>query len=591
MLTDAKALLKKHFGYDNFRDGQLKPIENILSRQDSFVLMPTGYGKSLCYQVPAMLFEGITIVISPLISLMKDQVDSMVDIGISAAFINSSQSFQEANKTIYQAKNNHIKLLYIAPERLESENFRQVLRELNIAMIAIDEAHCVSHWGHDFRTSYRAIAPLIDSLNPRPVVVAFTATATEEVKHDVIELLKLIKPGVFVSGFDRKNLSLNVLSGINKRGFILDYLNNNKESSGIIYASTRKEVESLTEFLQEKGFNAVKYHAGLSNEERTAAQNAFLYENTNIIVATNAFGMGIDKSNVRFVIHNNLPKNIEAYYQEAGRAGRDGEKSECYLLFAAQDVNTQKFLIEQGETPSERKQNDYIKLQEMTDYCHTSKCLRKYILEYFGDIVEYEKCENCSNCLGKTESGDITIEAQKIFSCIARMKEKFGTVMVANVLSGSRSKKVLEFGLDKLSTYNIMGDLTVKEIKGLINLLAAEEYLKFSVGEFPIVGLTAKAMAVLKGEEKVFQKIQPKQVAAKTDNQLFDLLRKVRKEISERENVPPYIVFSDAALKDMSRLLPTNEEEFLAVKGVGENKLMRYGEAFLRVIAEYLERE
>lgn len=588
MLDDAKILLKKYYGYDSFREGQEEVIKSIIEGKDTFAIMPTGAGKSICYQIPALLMKGITIVISPLISLMKDQVDALSDIGVKATYINSSLNQYEVQERILMAVSGYTKLLYIAPERLESESFCELLKTLNISMVAIDECHCVSHWGHDFRPSYRAIAPLIEKLGGRPVVSAFTATATSEVKEDVVKLLGLNASNVYTTGFDRKNLFFSVIRGENKKDYLLKYMENNREQVGIIYTSTRKEVDNIYESLKKKGYSIAKYHAGMSDVDRTKAQEDFLYDNVNIIVATNAFGMGIDKSNVRYVLHYSIPKNMEAYYQEAGRAGRDGEASQCILLFGAQDIILQKFLIEQNTYSEERKINEYRRLQEVVDYCHTSKCLRKFILEYFGETEVPDSCHNCSVCKDERTLTDITIDAQKIFSCIARMKQKFGTVLTAQVLRGSKDKRVLEFGFTKLSTYGIMKNYTVKEIQDLINVLIADEYLYLAESQFPVVRLREKALKVLKGEENVFHKTQKVQKKINTDSSLFLLLKATRKAISERESVPPYIIFADAALREMSEQLPENSEEFLAIKGVGESKLQKYGEEFLAIINTYI---
>lgn len=589
MIEDAKKLLKRYYGYDSFREGQEKVINSILTGKDTFGIMPTGAGKSICYQIPALMMPGITIVISPLISLMKDQVDSLNNIGIKAAFINSSLDQHEVQERILMAVSGYIKLLYVAPERLESDVFCELLKTMPVSMIAIDESHCVSQWGHDFRPSYRSIAPLIRNLSPRPIISAFTATATEDVKNDIVRLLGLKNPDIYATGFDRQNLFFSVIRGENKKDYLLKYIEDNKDAVGIVYAATRKEVDSIHDLLSSKGYAVGKYHAGLNDSERTKAQEDFLYDNINIIVATNAFGMGIDKSNVRYVIHYNIPKNMEAYYQEAGRAGRDGEPSECILLFGAQDIVLQKFLIEQSIFSEDRRVNEYKRLQDMVDYCHTTKCLRKYILEYFGDYSGKEKCDNCSNCKDETELTDITIEAQKIFSCIARMKQRFGTVLVAQVLKGSKDKKVIELQFDKLSTYGIMKGYTIKEVKDLINVLIADNYLCLSEGQFPVVRLKEKAVEVLKGQQKVFQKVQKRKVKVVEDNSLFALLKALRKSISEREMVPPYIIFADSTLREMSEKYPCDKEAMLSIKGVGESKLKKYGEEFLQVIVNYVK--
>ncbi|WZL72257.1 DNA helicase RecQ [Clostridiaceae bacterium 35-E11] len=589
MLEKGRKLLKKYYGYEDFRSGQEKIIDSILRGKDTFAIMPTGAGKSVCFQIPALLTEGMTLVISPLISLMKDQVDALQSSEIPATFINSSLNYQEVQRRIEEAHSGPLKLLYIAPERLESQEFCEQLKLLPIAMVAVDEAHCVSQWGHDFRPSYGYIAAFIKALPQRPIVSAFTATATEEVREDVIRLLSLQQPKVYITGFDRENLSFSVVRGVNKKDFILRYIQDNKDEVGIIYAATRKEVESLYDYLRQKGYAVGKYHAGLSPTDREKEQEAFVYDDIKIMIATNAFGMGIDKSNVRYVIHYSIPKNMEAYYQEAGRAGRDGESSECILLFSPQDVLIQKFLMEQNYLSPERAKNEYKKLQAMVDYCHTTKCLRKYILEYFGEENISDTCGNCSTCNDDSELTDITIEAQKIFSCIYRMKERFGTALVAQVLKGSKNKKVLQFGLDRLSTYGIMKEYTEKEIKDQINVLIAEGYLGLTEGQYPIVKLQNKAVPVLKNKEKVLQKIQKKKAKTSVDNTLFEILRSLRKEISIREKVPPYIIFSDSSIREMSHLYPQDDRELLEIKGIGEAKLKKYGNEFLNVIKKYIE--
>lgn len=587
MIEHAKALLKKYYGYTSFRPGQEEIIESIIQRKDSLAIMPTGAGKSICFQIPALLFEGITLVVSPLISLMKDQVDALTGDGISASFINSSLEYEEVQNRLYKAEKGFYKLLYIAPERLESDSFCEILKNLDISFVAIDEAHCVSQWGHDFRPSYRTVGKFISNLEKRPVIAGFTATATEEVRQDIMSLLHLDNPEVFVTGFDRENLYFSVIRDENKKDFINRYIEDNKDKSGIIYAATRKEVDSICSMLQKNGYSAGKYHAGMDDEERTAGQEAFLYDDIRIIVATNAFGMGIDKSNVRYVIHYNMPKTMESYYQEAGRAGRDGEPSDCILLFGAQDIVLQKFIIDQNTLSPERKTNEFKKLQDMADYCHTSRCLRKYILEYFGEAGIPDNCGNCSSCSSDMELTDVTIEAQKIFSCVFRMKERYGTTLVADVLKGSKNKKVLELGFDSLSTYGILKEYTVKEIKDLINLFIAEDYLCLAGTEYPVIRLREKAVPVLKGEEQVFQRIAKRKNKAESDDSLFELLRTKRRLTAEMEKVPPYLIFSDSTLREMSIYLPTDEESMLSIKGVGEVKLEKYGREFLNVIIDY----
>ncbi|MDA8442963.1 MAG: DNA helicase RecQ [Peptococcaceae bacterium] len=586
MLEEALLLLKKYYGYPAFRPGQQKIITSILEGRDTLGIMPTGGGKSICYQIPALMLPGTTLVISPLISLMKDQVDALTSLGIPAAFINSSLAPREVRERILEAAQGQYKLLYVAPERLESELFRSQLYSLTIPLVAVDEAHCVSQWGHDFRPSYLSIAQLIADLPQRPVLTAFTATATEAVVVDIGNNLYLRNPNLYLTGFDRANLAYTVLRGVDKREFLLKYLQENRQQSGIIYAATRKEVDQLHQLLTQKGFSVGRYHAGLSDVERSRGQESFLYDDLRIMVATNAFGMGIDKSNVRFVIHYNMPKNMEAYYQEAGRAGRDGEPSECILLFGAQDIQVQKFLIEQGQTAPDRKAGEYKKLQVMADYCHTTRCLREFILQYFGEQTETDNCANCSNCNNDGELIDITVVAQKIFSCIKRMREMFGLTLVAEVLKGSNSKKVLHNRFDTLSTFGLLKEYTLKEISDLIKVLAAEGYIKLTEGQYPVAKLESKALAVLKNEVKVWQRVMhPKERAV--DNTLFELLRQLRKELSQQAKIPPYMVFTDSTLREMSQTLPLDEQALLAVGGVGEVKLQAYGKRCLELIRSY----
>ncbi|MEN6566994.1 MAG: DNA helicase RecQ [Veillonellales bacterium] len=587
MLQKAREILQKYYGYRDFRPGQAEIINSLLGGRDTVAVMPTGAGKSLCFQIPALLLPGVTLVISPLISLMKDQVDSLRSLGIPAAFINSSLTTAEVNERIYHARNNRYRLLYIAPERLGSGNFQTAVQSLKISLLAIDEAHCVSQWGHDFRPSYRAIAPFIASLPNRPVIGAFTATATENVKQDIIELLTLDRPAAYFTGLDRPNLSFTVIRGENKQEFILKYAAANKNRSGIIYAATRKEVDQLYTLLQKRGYAVGKYHAGLSENERRQSQEAFIRDDAAIMVATNAFGMGIDKSDVRYVIHHNMPKNMESYYQEAGRAGRDGEPSECILLFGSQDVMLQKFFIEQTVQDSERKANEFNKLQAMVDYCHTPNCLRCYILNYFGETTAYDQCGNCGNCKDDGEVTDITQAARQVFSCVLQMNQRFGISLIAEVLKGSKNKKVLQQKFDLLPDYGRLKSYSLQEIKDLINRLVATDYLRLTDSEYPVVKMTGTGITVLKGNARVWQKVakRPQQTAA--DNSLFELLRVLRKEIADRDKVPPYMVFADSTLKEMSQCYPADEQALRLVRGVGEMKLERYGAAFLTVIRQY----
>lgn len=589
----AETILHQYFGFEDFKIGQEEVIEGILGRKDVLGIMPTSGGKSLCYQIPALLLDGVTLVISPLISLMKDQVDALNEFGISATFINSTISIKEQNLRINEIKEGRYRLVYIAPERLNSEMFLNLTRKVKIPLVAVDEAHCISQWGHDFRPSYKEIPKFIASLNHRPVIGAFTATATEKIVEDISNTLNLNSPLKVITGFDRPNLYFKVKKSGDKKSAILNYLEKNREESGIIYCATRKEVESLGNLLNNKGFNVGIYHAGLRNEERKRTQEEFIYDKILVMVATNAFGMGIDKSNVRFVIHNNMPQNIEAYYQEAGRAGRDGEKSDCILLYSPQDIIKQKYLIEQSIYNPKRKEISYKNLQHMIDYCHTRDCLRGRLLNYFGEMTEKSNCEFCSNCLDDRELRDISVEAQKIISCVYRMEQRFGTTMVAKVLMGSKDKRVLQFGLDKLSTYGIMNEYTEKVIKDMILLLIADGYLHMTESKFPIVQLTPESMEVLKGEKKIYQRVEKEEEMPKRDlllhEELFKELRGIRMEIAMKKSVPPYIIFADSTLIEMCSYLPENKEEMLSMKGVGNVKYERYGEVFLDAILEYRE--
>ena len=585
ILMKKEKVLKKYFGHKKFRDGQSEIIDNILEGNDILGIMPTGAGKSMCYQVPALMMEGITIVISPLISLMIDQVNSLVQSGVAAAYINSSLTLAQQNKVISNIYKGMYKIIYVAPERLELEGFIRVAQTVKISMITIDEAHCVSMWGHDFRKSYGLIAEFIDNLRIRPVVTAFTATATEVVRKDVINLLKLRNPYIYIGSFDRENLEIKLYIEEDKLELVKDIIREREGEAGIIYCATRKEVDGLYYYLKDLGYDVLKYHGGLKDSEKEFYQDEFLNENSNVMIATNAFGMGIDKSNIRYIIHFTIPKNIEGYYQEIGRAGRDGFSAKCYLFFNRADIRTLEYLI-YTTVQLNRKEIEIKKLQQMIDFCETKECLRAFILRYFGEQNIREYCTNCSNCLSNDELRDYTIEAQKVLSCVYRSKERYGISVLIDVLRGMVGPKIINDKLNQLSTYGIMKDYSSKFIRDFIKVLIEYGYVSLRQGTYSMLQLNEKSYKILKSDLKVVLKLEADNEEKVLNNMLFNKLKLWRRDIAIQEGVKPYIIFSDATLIELCNKLPQNEEELLEIRGMGEKKFKKYGEKLIELLKE-----
>ncbi|MBS6293790.1 MAG: DNA helicase RecQ [Veillonella sp.] len=602
MKQHALRMLETYFGYTSFRPAQEAPVASLLRNEDVIGIMPTGAGKSICFQIPALCKPGLTIVFSPLISLMKDQVDGLLVQNIPAALINSTLTQAEFNKTMYEVRSGKIKLLYIAPERLGSNFFCNVLRALPIAQVIVDEAHCISEWGHDFRPSYRLIGEWLNSLPKRPIVGAFTATATKYVENDIKKLLGLDKANVYVTGFDRPNLSFSVIRTPKRMDYVVHYVRQHDNENGIIYCATRKDVDRVYENLTRAGIKVGHYHGGLSDEVRREMQNAYADDKLQVMVATNAFGMGIDKSNVRYVLHYQMPRNMESYYQEAGRAGRDGAPAECILLYSGQDVQVHKYLIEQSIETPERQEVELRKLQSMIDYCFCSNCLRKYMLNYFGESTVWTTCDNCSSCKGSGDKVNVTKEAKAIFRAIMGTDERYGASMITSIVRGDRTDRIMRAGHDALPVFGLLSNVDEKSIKGLIQQFVASGYLRSSSGKYPVLSLTAGAEEVLAGHKEVEEIRQHVSVPSRTSRStstpsrgkssfgsggLFEHLRQHRKRLAEEAGLRPYLIFPDTVLIDLANLRPTTLGEFGNVKGVGEAKLKKYGLSFLQAIAEY----
>lgn len=612
-MKDTYKILKQYFGYETFREGQEKLVDSILSGRDTLGIMPTGAGKSLCYQIPALLFQGITLVVSPLISLMKDQVGALNQAGIHAAFINSSLTANQCRLALQYARQGRYKIIYVAPERLLTEEFLDFAIHTEISMITVDEAHCISHWGQDFRPSYLKILDFIERLPTRPVISAFTATATKEVKEDMVCTLQLKHPMVLTTGFDRKNLFFAVKTPKDKYEALKEYVENHKEESGIIYCNTRKNVEEVYERLLLDGCLVTKYHAGLREEERKINQDDFIFDKRPIMVATNAFGMGIDKSNVRYVIHYNMPKNMESYYQEAGRAGRDGEEAQCILFYHGQDVAANQYMIESNKKNAELDREDLEmvierdreRLKKMTFYCHTNECLRAYILNYFGEYGEHY-CGKCSNCLTQFEEKDVTEESRKIIECVEGTGQRYGIQVILQTVMGSDTAKIRQYGLKENKLYGQLAGYQQGTLRNIVNSLIMREYLFLTNDGYSILKCTKTSSLITEGKEKVIIKLAKEREEDKkrkhentnsqnTLNQLgrelFVRLRTLRYQMAQQEKVPPYLIFSDKTLMDMCKKCPSNEEEMLQVSGVGQAKQEKYGALFIEEILTFTNGE